>query len=116
MPYCSKCGAEVDFNAQYCPKCGSPLSTGSYQPSQKSNWTDPNDSGSIGWFILGFIIPLVGLILFFVWSQTRPKSAKMSGLGALVGFLCGILFSVIYTVALIGILSSSSPDAIQALL
>ena len=25
MPYCSKCGTEVDFNTQYCPKCGAQI-------------------------------------------------------------------------------------------
>ena len=24
MPYCSKCGAEMEKDAQFCPKCGAP--------------------------------------------------------------------------------------------
>ena len=45
-----------------------------------------NDSGSIGWGILGFLIPIVGFILYFVWKQTKPKSAKVAGIGGLIGF------------------------------
>jgi len=42
------------------------------------NATNLNDSGSFGWAVLGFFIPLAGLILFFVWKNDRPKSAKMA--------------------------------------
>jgi hypothetical protein len=52
----------------------------------------PVDAGSIGWAILGFLIPLVGFILFFVWRNTKPQSAKMSLIGACVGLCLGILF------------------------
>ncbi len=60
------------------------------------------DSGSIGWAVLGFFIPLVGLILFLVWRTTKPNCAKMAGIGALVGFCLGLLlnFSTIGLVAL----------------
>ena len=30
--------------------------------------TQPEDKGSFGWAVLGFFIPLVGLILYFVWK------------------------------------------------
>ena len=114
MPYCSKCGTEVDPTAEYCPKCGSPQSTGTYRPPQRP--TDPHDSGSVGWFILGFFVTIVGLILYLVWINDRPKDAKMAGLGALVGFIVGIVFSIIYVVVLIALMSSSSTNTILALL
>jgi len=56
------------------------------------NATNLNDSGSFGWAVLGFFIPLAGLILFFVWKNDRPKSAKM----ALIGFLVSIAASVLW--------------------
>lgn len=37
---------------------------------------DPNDSGSFGWAVLGFIIPLVGLILFFRSGAIRSRSVR----------------------------------------
>lgn len=51
-----------------------------------------NDSGSFGWAVLGFFIPLVGLILWLVWKDTKPKSAKMAGIGALVGVVISLLW------------------------
>ena len=52
-----------------------------------------DDSGSIGWGVLGFFIPLVGLILFLVWKNTKPKCAKVSGIGALIGFCLGLVLN-----------------------
>ena len=42
---------------------------------------------SMGWGILGALIPIVGLILFLVWNNTKPKSAKYAGIGGLIGFI-----------------------------
>lgn len=55
-----------------------------YQPS--------NDSGSAGWGILGCCFPLIGLILFLVWKDDKPRSAKSAGIGAIIGV---VLFVVI---------------------
>lgn len=48
--------------------------------------------GSIGWAILGFLIPLVGFILFLVWNTKRPGDAQKAGIGAIIGFIIGIIF------------------------
>ena len=49
------------------------------------------DSGSIGWGVLGFFFPIVGLILFLVWKNTKPNCAKVAGIGAIVGVVLNIL-------------------------
>lgn len=65
-----------------------------------------NDSGSAGWGVLGFFIPIVGLILFLVWKDTKPKSAKAAGIGALIYVgLCVVLFIII---AIVGVVAASS--------
>lgn len=53
----------------------------SYMPPQ------PADTGSFGWGVLGFFFPLVGLILFLVWKDEKPVSAKQAGMGALVSVI-----------------------------
>lgn len=52
------------------------------------------DNGGFGWGFLGFLIPLVGLILFLVWKDTKPKTAKAAGIGALVSVIAGIVLSI----------------------
>ena len=49
------------------------------------------DSSSIGFGILSFFIPLVGLILFFVWKADKPLKAKSCIIGAAIGFVLGLL-------------------------
>ena len=34
--------------------------------------------------LLGCCVPIVGLVLFLVWKDTKPKTAKAAGIGALV--------------------------------
>lgn len=54
------------------------------------------DSGSIGWWILGFIFPLVGLILFLAWIDIKPKSSRKAGWGALASVITGIVLGVLF--------------------
>ncbi len=121
MPYCTKCGKEIDEGAAFCPSCGSPQNGGynqqPYHPSQNDPYTAPRyqsqappvdyDSGSFGWFILGFFIPLVGLILFLVWIGNKPKSAKMAGLGALIN----VILTVIFYVFIFGLMFAGSSSS-----
>ena len=60
------------------------------------------DSGSIGWSLLGYCIPLVGLILFLVWKDEKPKSAKKAGIGALISVILMTLFYVLVAAAGVG--------------
>lgn len=50
------------------------------------------EKASVGLAILSFIIPIAGLIIFLVNKKKKPKTAKVSGICALVGFILGIIF------------------------
>lgn len=52
------------------------------------------DDGGFLWGLLGCCIPIVGLILYLVWKNERPKTAKATGIGALVSVCIGILYYV----------------------
>lgn len=54
-----------------------------------------NEGSGFGWGVLGFCIPLVGLILFLVWKDTKPNSSKAAGIGALIS----VIISVVYYIA-----------------
>lgn len=53
------------------------------------------DNGGFLWGLLGFCIPIVGLILFLIWKDQKPKTAKAAGIGALVSVIIGVLFYII---------------------
>ena len=69
--------------------------------------TELNKGSNIGWGVLGFFFPIVGLILFLVWKNNRKAASKASGIGALVGFILGLISTILFFVlglgALIGI-------------
>ena len=72
MAYCKNCGIQIDDKAVICPNCG---------VSQTSQGTD---KGGFLWGLLGCCVPIVGLVLFLVWKDTKPKTAQAAGIGALV--------------------------------
>ena len=72
------------------------------------------EKASVGLAILSFIIPLAGLIIFLVKKDSRPKTAKVSGICALVSFIINIIFTiVIYGVMGTAMLSGVTEDAIN---
>ena len=59
------------------------------------------DRGGFAWGFLGFFIPIVDFILWLVWRDEKPKTAKSLGIGALVGVIIGFIFVVIYFLIII---------------
>ena len=59
------------------------------------------EGGTAGWAILSFFFPIVGLILFIVWKDSKPKSSKAAGKGALIGVIVGAIFAVIWYIAVL---------------
>lgn len=66
-----------------------------YQPPQPP----AEEKASVGLAILSFLIPLAGLIIFLVKKKERPKTAKVSGICALVSFILSMGFYIISAVA-----------------
>lgn len=89
--YCKNCGKSIDDNAVICPYCG---------VAQK---TEEKDEGGFGWGLLGCCIPVVGLILFLVWNDSKPKTANAAGIGALVSVGLSLLWYLLVTVVGIGV-------------
>lgn len=86
MAYCKKCGAQIDDMAVICPKCGVP----------QKDTPEVVDNGGFGWGLLGFCIPLVGLILFLVWKDTKPKTGRAAGKGALISVIVWIVLYILF--------------------
>lgn len=99
--YCKNCGAELNDRAVICPRCGVPQVEfqQQYQQQYQHQYQQPQpqavDNGGFGWGLLGCCIPIVGLILFLVWKDTKPKTARAAGKGALV---CVILTVLLYVI------------------
>lgn len=91
--FCTKCGKEILDDAVICVHCG--CST----QDNKAAIANANDAPSTGMAVLGFFIPLAGLIVWLINKDTKPLMAKSAGKGALIGFIVSMVFSIIYGAA-----------------
>jgi len=119
---CKKCGNNLYGNKSKCPFCGAPIrgtspvnenrvnSPMNYSGNENShsqnnyNYQNTNvnhtDTGSFGWFILGFCLPVVGIIVGLLLMSSKPNSAKSAFLGAVIMILLGIFVSLFNAVSI----------------
>lgn len=96
--YCKNCGCSLPDDATKCENCGAVLSYGF-----EAGKTNPvkEEKGSVLLGILGFMFPLIGLILYLAMMHSEPKKAKSAGKGALTAFIIYLVFIVIYLVFIV---------------
>lgn len=88
MAYCKNCGSEISEFANNCPECGAPQEK-KQAPAQSGSYG--LDNPSFGWGLLAFCLPLVGIILYFVWQNERPRTASMMLKVALISIAISIV-------------------------
>lgn len=108
MKICTACRSQLPDTYTACPNCGNtnlvmdqssmmqqqqPVMPGQPMGNMQQPMPGPGmqqapvaDNCGIGWLILSFLIPLAGIILFFVWKNTKPQSSKKCGIVGLVGW------------------------------
>ncbi len=92
MPYCPKCGNQVDENMTFCPRCGAPLKMGAQaqaapapppmrprnekgeksekgekkekQEPEKGEKQEKGEYGYVGWLVGGLILIIIGSVAF----------------------------------------------------
>lgn len=77
MLHCPNCGCEFDSEERACPHCGTVLPV------------------SFGWTILGFCLPIIGLILYVLWKETKPQTCSRIIKGVIAYVIVSIIFGVI---------------------
>ena len=98
--YCEKCGSKNEMTSDFCTNCGNKLNK-ELSNTNVNNTTVINteeEKNTFGWGVLGFFIPIVGLILFICWKKDRPKASKSAGIGALVSVIANVLLSILIIV------------------
>ena len=99
--FCTHCGKEIAENAVICPDCGCP--TMHYRPPHIPN---PANKKSIGFAVLGFFLPFVGLLLYILWRNSLPKKEGSCATGAIINLslqmllmaATGMMFLVVYLI------------------
>ena len=85
--YCSNCGRAIPEKAAVCMGCGVAVKRPAAQ-----------DSAGAGWWWLGFLIPLAGLLIWVTCNDNQPCRAKKAGIGALVGVIVSVGLCVLFYV------------------
>lgn len=96
--YCKWCGSKVDGNSKFCPNCGKEVlasNDGSQSVANGDSNVVKEEKTNVWFAVLSFLIPLAGLIIFLVKKDKEPKTAKASGICAIVGFLIGTIISFV---------------------
>ena len=86
--YCKYCGAKLKDEHADCPKCG------------KNNRLNSNDDAKDFRFaLLGFLVPIAGLVLYLVWKKDSPHAVILlhQGHGSR-GFVIRLSARLYYTV------------------
>ena len=86
MKFCSKCGKQIHDEAVVCVNCGCSVAP---LPSVVE------DAPSTGFAILGFLFPIVGLILYLATKDTKPLKARSAGKGALISVCISIALIIL---------------------
>lgn len=88
--FCSRCGAKLSEGSEFCSECGNSLK------EVTENQVKESSGSSFAWGILGFFVPIAGLILYLIWKQERPSDAKAAGLGALICLILNIAICILF--------------------
>ena len=89
--YCKYGGKIIDDDSKFCSECGNSISI-------ENKAGHLSDKSSKGFAILGFFIPIIGLIRYLVYERKQPKRAKSAGKGALIGFITKIVVYIVIVI------------------
>ena len=113
MAFCSKCGAQINDGAQFCPKCGQPTSNtnNKQEPVDYNSFNDqPEDEDMKTWqkIVSVLLWPVGAIILIVALIKKQTVKAK----SALIYTAIGIGLVIALNVSLGGC-SSNGFDAIE---
>ena len=95
--YCPHCGEQISEHAEICPKCGVRV-----KGTSSSGEDKPNIAVNLASLCC---IPLLGIIMFFVWKNDKPIAAKSALIWSIVSMV--IWFVLSFGFGLLGVLLES---------
>jgi ribosomal protein L40E len=97
--YCSTCGSIINLEAEICPKCG----VRQMAPRSLQQVSDEGAPGFLKFFT--FFFPIIGIILYFVWMDTKPKAAKEIGKWVIISIVSALILVVVIILSCGGFLA-----------
>ena len=101
MKYCTYCGTAIEDTTAFCPNCGAKAGTSesfeaTFDSTTANNAPEKDHTENIGILILSLFVPIVGLVFYLMWNETKPGMANSA--------LKGLLISIILSVPILGII------------
>jgi hypothetical protein len=77
---CPYCKADIHDKAVLCVHCGNPI--------------NHVNTDELSWQLccVSCVLPIVGIIIYFTWKDSRPNQSKIAGYIALVSIIWQIIF------------------------
>ena len=107
--FCGNCGTKLKDGK--CPKCDKKetkktVKTEKVKTEKVKEEPVKEEKANFGWGVLGFFIPVVGLVLFLVFMNKKKSLAKTAGIGALIGVIKNVIVIILYyLIMFVGIFS-----------
>lgn len=87
--YCPECNELIpQTDDAVCPSCGHVMKKGPQPDNQHTHQSDvPLEDFTFLWAVFGFLLPILGLLAYFLFRDTRPISADRAKQGAIIGLI-----------------------------
>lgn len=85
--YCSNCRASVNENAKFCVNCGINIKQTVSIDDKPNIWIN---------LISLFYVPILGIIVYFIWRKNRPRAAKSALMFGLLNIAITVILGAIY--------------------
>ena len=106
--YCKNCGNKVSDDANFCEHCGYRVNVKEKDDynsdeffqddyrKQEQKYSQKNSGESeIGYGVLGFFFPLIGLILGLCWKDNYPARSHYLIKGCIIGFVVSVCVGLV---------------------
>ena len=77
------------------PDSTPPMESMDTPPAPTDQQASGADAPSAGFAVLGFFVPVVGLILYLMWKRQTPLKARSAGKGALISVIVQVVLYII---------------------
>lgn len=103
--YCKNCGKQLEDDVNVCDDCGTKQKDDGIQKEVTKTVIMKeivdNPSHVVG--AISCCFPIVGIVLYLLWKDEKPKSASLVCKWTIAGFVLCALFYVLYFVVFLGI-------------
>ena len=99
--FCKNCGEYIRENSLYCKRCKSLLLFSRRKNLDKElsdEYYSEKDRNSIGADVISFIMPLIGIILFFIYKDTLPRKSRSIAESLILGCIVWAALIVMFNI------------------